>query len=117
MNCMKCGTEIEDGQVFCERCLSDMKRYPVKPGTSIQLPSHPAPETVKKQAPRKRVPTAEEKLARLRQIIRWLAAILVITLLLLGFAVSMLLEDPGARDPQENIGQNYNTVGDSGSIN
>ena len=115
MNCMKCGSEIEDGQVFCESCLSDMKRYPVKPGTRIQLPNRPAPEAVKKPAPKKRILTTEEKLNRLRQVVKWLAIALVTSLLLLGFAISLLLDESGADNPQENIGQNYNTVGEHSS--
>lgn len=34
MNCLKCGREIEEGQVFCNDCLVQMAKYPVKPGTS-----------------------------------------------------------------------------------
>lgn len=29
MHCLKCGTEIEAPQVFCDRCLVDMKNHPV----------------------------------------------------------------------------------------
>jgi len=115
LNCMKCGTEIEDGQVFCQNCLEDMKRYPVNPGTRIQLPKHPAPEAVKKPVPKKRSLTAAQKLNRLRQVVKWLAIALVATLLLLGFAISLLLEEAGPSLPQENIGQNYNTVGEHDS--
>lgn len=39
MNCLKCGREIEEGQVFCNDCLVQMAKYPVKPGTAVQLPS------------------------------------------------------------------------------
>lgn len=115
MNCMKCGTEIESGKVFCESCLSDMDKYPVKPGTRILLPNHPTPEAVKKQPPKKRPPTAEEKLSKMRHVLKWLTVALVVSLLLLGFAVSMLLEDTAANNPQGNIGQNYNTIGDQNS--
>ena len=31
MNCLKCGREIEEGQVFCNDCLVQMAKYPVKP--------------------------------------------------------------------------------------
>ncbi len=111
MNCMKCGLEIENGQVFCESCLENMEKYPVKPGTRILLPNRPAPEAIKKQPSRKRPPTAEEKLSRLRKVLKWLTVALVVSLLLLGFAISMILEATAPEDPQGNIGQNYNTVG------
>lgn len=39
LNCLKCGREIEEGQVFCNDCLVQMAKYPVKPGTAVQLPS------------------------------------------------------------------------------
>ena len=117
MNCMRCGIEIEDGQVFCENCLADMKRHPVKPETRIQLPSRPAPEAVKKQAPRKRVPTPEERIYRLRKVITWLSVALVTALLFLGFSLYLLMDMVSEKPQQENIGQNYSTIGDSQSQN
>ena len=39
MNCMKCGREIGENRVFCDLCLADMEKYPIKPGIAIQL--HP----------------------------------------------------------------------------
>ena len=113
MNCMKCGVEIDSTQVFCEACLADMKRFPVKPGTRIQLPNRPVMEVVKKQPSKKRRLTEAEKIHGLRQIINWLSVALVAALLLLGFAISLLLDEPGAEDSAENIGQNYNTIGEN----
>ena len=117
MNCMKCGTEIENGNVFCESCLADMNRYPEKPGTRILLPNHPAPEAVKKQPVRRRPPTTAEKLTKTQQVLKCVTVALVVSILLLGFAISTLLEDTAPANPNENIGQNYNTVADSDSTN
>lgn len=36
--CMRCGREIEEGQVFCQDCLKEMSRYPVDPNTVVQIP-------------------------------------------------------------------------------
>ena len=36
MKCVKCGRDTD--QTFCESCRDDMARYPVKPGTIVQLP-------------------------------------------------------------------------------
>ena len=36
--CLKCRREIAEGQVFCDDCLAQMKKYPVKPGTPVNLP-------------------------------------------------------------------------------
>lgn len=48
MNCLKCGREIEEGQVFCNDCLVQMAKYPVKPGTAVQLPSRGSAAAAKK---------------------------------------------------------------------
>ena len=40
MACIKCGKESAAGAEFCEECLKDMERYPVKPGTPVILPKH-----------------------------------------------------------------------------
>ena len=112
MNCMRCSIEIEEGQVFCESCLADMKRHPVKPETHIQLPSRPAPEAVKKQAPRKRTPTPEERIYRLRKVVVWLSVALAAVLLFLSFSLYLLIDMVSEKPEQENIGQNYSTIGD-----
>ena len=117
MNCMKCGVEIADDQAFCQSCLAEMKHYPVKPELRIQLPSRPDPEVSKKQPPRKRAPTTEEKLSKLQSIVKWLVLFLIASLLFLGFTVSMLLREPPIKDTQENIGQNYNTISPERRIN
>ena len=117
MNCMKCGTETEGGNVFCEGCLTDMDKYPVKPGTRILLPNHPTSEAVKKQSVRKQPPTDAQKLKKTQKVLKWVTIALAVSLLLLGFAISMLLEDPASKDAHENIGQNYNTIGDQSRSN
>ena len=67
MNCMKCGTETPEGQVFCDHCLSVMEQYPVKPGTHIHLPKRmEVTEPPKKVAKKKRPPTLEEQNAALK---------------------------------------------------
>ena len=37
MQCMKCGMEVPEGQVFCNGCLEVMDKYPVKPGTPVHI--------------------------------------------------------------------------------
>ena len=112
MNCMKCGIEIDSSSVFCESCLAEMDKYPVKPDTRILLPNHPAPEATKKQAPKKRQLTTKEKLKKSQQVLKWVTVALVVSLLLLGYALYMLFEETAPEDPQDNIGQNYSTIGD-----
>ena len=108
MYCMKCGKEIGETRVFCDDCLEIMSQYPVKPGTHVHLPSA-ATTAEKKAAPKKRQPTPEEYLARFRTATRWLSIALVSTLLILGIAITLLVDavkTPAASD----IGKNYNTV-------
>lgn len=67
MNCMKCGTEIPENQVFCDHCLSVMHQYPIKPGAHINLPKRAfAAEEPKKPAKKKRTPSPEEQVSILR---------------------------------------------------
>ena len=61
---MKCGREIPVGQVFCDECLEDMEKYPVKPGTAVQLPARPKPAPVKKSFIRRRPALSLEELEK-----------------------------------------------------
>ncbi len=78
LNCLKCGREIEEGQVFCNDCLVQMAKYPVKPGTAVQLPSRGSAAVSKKVHSRRRTKAApEEQLKALKKRIRILSALLV----------------------------------------
>ena len=106
MHCAKCGREIEEKTVFCKKCLEVMARYPVKPGTSIQLPQR-APSAVKKAAPRKKKLSPEEQVLRQRKTIRWLTATLVCTILMLGLSIAFMLDIMPEEEATVTIGQNY----------
>ena len=90
MKCTKCGRETPSEGVFCDSCLADMKRYPVKPGTVIQLPAR-KPKPTKRSAPKK-IYSQEEQLAHQRRTIRILRVGLICTLLLLVLTVIMLVQ-------------------------
>lgn len=84
MNCLKCGREIEEGQVFCNDCLVQMAKYPVKPGTAVQLPSRGSAAVSKKVHSRRRAKAApEEQLKALKKRIRILSALLSVCVVLL----------------------------------
>ena len=110
MNCVKCGREIEQDQVFCWVCLEGMEEYPVKPGTVVHIPKHP--EDDEKKAPIKKKPVLqpEEQVRRLkRKLVRlriWLAVLLLICggLCLAVSRVVVVL------DFYRFLGKNYNTV-------
>ena len=112
MYCLKCGTDTKNDGVFCEDCLAVMKRFPVKPGSPIQL--YARPESAQKKAPsRKKQLSPEEQVMRLRQFVRVLSIGLTATLLALGLTASILLhtlqQEAGT---QEHGGKNYTTIGD-----
>ena len=111
MGCMKCGRDISSGQVFCDKCLEEMEKYPVKPGTVVRLPQRKNTPAAKKPYSRRRTPIPpEEQVKNLKRILRNMVALVVVLSLLLGaagyFAVVHLLESEIVRLP----GQNYSSV-------
>lgn len=106
MQCMKCGREIPAGDVFCQECLSDMEKYPVKPGTVVHIPKQ-QPKRVQERrpvvAPERRV----EILTRRVRILGWLLTLAAALVICLSALVVSLLQE------EENgpaIGQNYSSV-------
>ncbi len=110
MYCMKCGKETKGEQIFCNGCLESMAQFPVKPETYVQLPTRPV-TAVKKQPARKKVLTQEEQLLRLRRSVKHLAVSLACSILALGLTVSLLVHTVSEQKASEDIGKNYNTVG------
>lgn len=117
MNCMKCGREIAEGQVFCAGCLEVAEKYPVKPGIAIQLPSKketlPSKKTYTK---RRQPPTAEEQLLKLKKKVKVLMIVWFITFCLLAASVYpavMYFTGHHFLLP----GQNYTTITDTVSDN
>lgn len=108
MNCLRCGAETPEKQVFCDHCLSDMARYPVNPHTHVHLPKRARDEEIlKKSAKRKRTLSAEEQISALRRKVKglWLTvAILVLVLCVVGsFLTAALYQENTAQD----VGRNY----------
>ena len=108
MHCAKCGREIPEHSVFCEKCLEVMKQYPVKPGTSIQLPQR-KPPSPKRPTPHKRKLPPEEQVVQQRKTIRWLCVTLVCLLLMLVLSISLLFHMMPEEVAEVTIGQNYIT--------
>lgn len=107
MNCMKCGRETDVNQVFCEECLTEMDKYPVKPGVVVQIPSQPE----KKQAHHRRViVTAEEQVKHLKKRNHGLILTLVMMAAVVVFLAMLsfkLLEEAGVH---KILGQNYSVA-------
>ena len=107
MQCIKCGRDVESGQVFCDSCKETMAKYPVRPGTVVQLPRR-TETAVKKQPSRRRtVLPAEEQVQTLRRTVRRLT-VLAVLLLAAVIGLSWLAVDL-YRESQQKVlpGQNY----------
>ena len=108
MYCLKCGKKTTDSQVFCQECQEVMQKYPVKPGTAIQLPKR-QPHPVEKKSPKFREPTAGEQLAQLHKLIRWLVAIITVLSILLILVAGILIQKLNKEQHDNLIGRNYTT--------
>lgn len=107
MKCMKCGTGIPSGQVFCEECLTDMEKHPVKPGTPVILPRRDKPTQQKRS--RRRTLKPEELIAKLRRAVVWLMVLCAVLAIALTLCVYMLFNPPATDNPANLPGQNYGT--------
>ena len=109
MNCMKCGREIGEDQVFCSKCLEAMEKSPVNSDVVVMLPVR-SDTPVKKYSPRKKPLSLEEQILRLKRRNRWLTAA-VCLLLTLAIVLAMISIDVFRQlDVQKFLGQNYSTV-------
>ena len=91
MKCLKCGKNIQSDRVFCEPCLEDMQRHPVKPGTPVVLPNRPE-RTVVTKSSRKRVRKPDEQIANLKAIIFWLILLVMVLVTAVFVTVTLLLD-------------------------
>ena len=106
MNCLKCGRDTTQDQVFCDRCLEIMDAYPVKPGTPVHLPHWESLDAAKRQNHRKRALSQEEHILLLRKHLRRMRICAGILALVLCLATAMLLYEILTPNSQV-IGQNY----------
>ena len=108
MYCMKCGREMDSEQAFCEECLLDMEKYPVKPGTAVQLPIRKNTPAARKPIKRRTV-SPEEQIIRLKKRIWVLTGSLLVAILLLCFMAQPTMEY-FLRNYHLRPGQNYQTA-------
>lgn len=109
MKCMRCGTKIQAGAVFCEPCLTEMDKHPVDPNTPISLPAREKHVVTKRS--KKRAKKPEDIVRKLRRVIGWLMALVLVLAMALAGAVYLLVSQP---DGGSNLlpGQNYGTEAD-----
>ena len=110
MYCLKCGRETESEQVFCNSCLEIMGKYPIKPGTHIQLPKKEV-AVIQKKTSRRRTLKPEEQVVQLRKSLRrtrFIAVLLVFMLAGVGALAWLQLQKAPEQGKQEApIGQNF----------
>ena len=107
MKCMKCAVSIPSGQVFCENCLADMEKHPVSPNAPLILPRRDNHVSTKHGWKRPRKP--EEQLPRMRKLIFFLMAVILILTIALTVAIYGLYKLAPSTGFSQLPGQNYGT--------
>lgn len=111
MNCIKCGRETAEDQVFCEFCLEVMEKYPVKPGTAVHIPARTVETETKKNQPRKKPALSpSEQVLRLKKKLLRARIALAVLLLLCGGLCFVIGRTVQELDFQRLLGQNYSTA-------
>ncbi len=105
MYCLKCGKETMDDQAFCLECQKEMAKYPVDPGTVVQLP--PKKQLPPKRTTRRRI-TPEEQVKILRKRVRLYACLFLAALVVIVCLCVPLILRIG--DERGQIGKNYTTA-------
>ena len=110
MNCVKCGRETAEEQVFCDVCLREMEDYPVKPGTAVHIPArNPVAEPRKAHPRRKPVLPPSEQIARLKKKLLRTRILAAVLLLICGGLCLAIGQAVAELDIQRLLGQNYRT--------
>ena len=111
MNCMKCGVEIPEQQVFCDHCLQIMEQYPVKADAHIHLPKRiSAVEPVKKPGKKKRSLSQEELITSLKLRVLRLRLVAVVLLFLLLVISGLFAMNLYQQYTEPVIGKNYTII-------
>ena len=110
MRCVRCGVEIQEPDMFCEKCLAAMERDPVKANITVQLPVRPVTQPAKKKSRRIRHAKPEEQIRSLRRWRRWLILLLILSLTAFAITAAMLLRTMEPPEDSPSIGQNYGTI-------
>ena len=113
--CIKCGRDTRDGETFCDTCLAEMQKYPVKPGVVVLLPKREA-QPVK--TPRRRHSTIapEEQLKKLKKRLLALYIALTVSLAAIAGLVWLTLHNYSETEDEKLLpGQNYSSDVDTPS--
>lgn len=107
MACLKCGKEVSSGQVFCEECLLEMDKYPVKPGTPVMLPNRLAAPVVHKHRLHRRQRKPEEQLSVYKNWLTFFCVFCCVLTVALTLSVMLNLQLMGNKNINILPGQNY----------
>lgn len=112
MLCMKCGREIEPERVFCPDCLADMEKYPVKPGTVVQIPRRPSQPQLKKGTNYRRQPAVplEEQIKRLKKRVAVLTCSLILAIAAIAGLCWLVVDQYFENLDKVLPGQNYSSI-------
>ena len=108
MYCLKCGREIDGQQVYCNGCLEVMSRYPIKPGTPVQLPKRNYVIVPKKQS---RTPSVEDQLRHTRGMVKTLIILLLAVTLGASYFVYQYFQ-PDTTIEEPSPGQSWSVATD-----
>ena len=92
MNCIRCGKELENEQVFCDECQAEMEQHPVKPGTPIQLPARETRKIPKRTNFRLAESKWQDKIFRLKMLINFMSVLIVLLLAALALCICIMLQ-------------------------
>ena len=111
MQCLRCGREIEEGQVFCFLCESIMGKHPGKPNTVVTIPER---AVRLRTTPSRKPQRPEEDTDQLRRTILQLRLWICMLMAALMLCVGVLTWQELNRDTEPAIGQNYHSIIDFG---
>lgn len=106
MNCLKCGKETKDNQVFCPHCLNVMKDYPVKSDAHVHLPTRAPKPAARKRRFKRRSMSTEEQLQHSRKVVRTLLGLVLLLSLIVTFLGATLAHSLQNQETS-NLGKNY----------
>ncbi len=110
MKCLKCGKETQHEHVFCDHCLDSMAAYPVKPGAPIHLPKPAVSTAAQKPSARKKAPSLEEQVGKLKKTRLWLSITSAVLLLALALSFGALVRTGQVISALKNTGKNYSVA-------
>lgn len=105
VNCLRCGSETAEKQVFCEDCLADMRQYPVDAFESVHLPRRD--DASVKRTVRVIAPSPEEKIASLRRRNRLLTAAAIVLFVALCLVSALFIQHALVAQNTPAPGKNY----------